>query len=132
VVAPNGSGPTADLPRRNERLKELMAFGIIARRRDCSRGFALPGFALRSPGQISLGARTAGALPRLPWPPFDLSVSLCIGSVEPTATGRRALIEIVVNHAILGAALRSHFVGRRNDGHVAWRGGPGRGEACAT
>ena len=27
MVAPNGSGPTIDLPRRNERAEEQMAFG---------------------------------------------------------------------------------------------------------
>jgi len=31
VVAPNESGPTADLPRRNERPEELMAFGSFKR-----------------------------------------------------------------------------------------------------
>ena len=28
VAASNATGPTADLPRRNERLKELMTFGV--------------------------------------------------------------------------------------------------------
>ena len=33
MVAPNESRPTVDLPRRNERPEEQMAFGFFARRR---------------------------------------------------------------------------------------------------
>ena len=35
----------------------------------------ISGFALRSPVKSHSAARAAGALPRLPWPPFDLSAS---------------------------------------------------------
>ena len=37
MVAPNDTGPTVDLPRRNERPEEQMAFGLKARRRERAR-----------------------------------------------------------------------------------------------
>ena len=39
MVAANGSGPAIDLPRRNERLEELIVHGLSA---TCRRNFGTP------------------------------------------------------------------------------------------
>ena len=76
MVAPNGSGPTIDLPSHLERVEERTAFGDSPRAGAGVRGEI--SLVARSPlaGQISLGGTGRWNRYRaLPRPPFDLSVT---------------------------------------------------------